>query len=103
MKTLTITKAPNEAFALTNCVVVHPDDFDASYEYVQINGRCVASIAVDRGMERGQLGTSSFHRTWLKVSLNEPVQCVPIKHLKSLEKLDIQVYNFIFSVDSDVW
>jgi hypothetical protein len=93
MKSFVVAKAPNEAFALINSVVIHPEDIDLNFDHVQVNGGSVASVATDRSMARGHLGTSSLHRTWLKVSLNETVTCMPIKHLKSLAKIVIQVRN----------
>ena len=92
MKSLIVSKAPNEAFALTNSVVVHPDDISgAGEDCLLVNGDYVFSVLTDRSVTRGHLGTSSFHRTWAKMSLNEQVQVKLVQVQSHLEKLVIQV------------
>lgn len=36
---LKASKSPNEALALTNCAIVHPDDVPESVKYASIKGK----------------------------------------------------------------
>ena len=88
---LTVSKAPNEAFALTNCVIIHPDDVKGASDCLIVNETFVFSLLTDRSVERGHLGTSSFHRTWARMSLNEQVKVSFLDVKVFLEKIVIQV------------
>ena len=39
-----VAKSPNEALALSNCVIVNPDDFSEKTKYILVDGRLAFSI-----------------------------------------------------------
>lgn len=91
-----ISKAPNEALALTNCVIIHPEDHKSNEDCIILNDTYVFSVLRDKAVERGHLGTSGLHRTWARVSFNDQVSVHPYSPKTTLEKISVQVHFFIF-------
>ncbi|OIR58038.1 MAG: vesicular-fusion protein SEC18 [Amphiamblys sp. WSBS2006] len=75
---LKVIRAPNEILALTNCLLVHPDEFAAGTEYVSVGGACPFKLKRDTLVARGTAGISNLHRGWLSVSLNQEIDVFEI-------------------------
>ena len=68
-----VQKSPNDALALSNCIIVSPEEFDESIQYILINGDYAMTLKRDRSIEKGTLGTANLQRRWAGLSLNEEV------------------------------
>eukprot|EP01135_Chromosphaera_perkinsii_P011551 Nk52_evm9s2438 gene=Nk52_evmTU9s2438 len=75
-KSLLATKSPNDSLALSNCAIVHPNEYDSSVKYVMIRRDgmdFIFSIKADKGVASGMIGFSHRQRRWVGLSLNEEI------------------------------
>jgi vesicle-fusing ATPase len=97
--TFIISKSPSELLALSNCVIFHPDDLPSGCKYVILNESHVFTVKVSKDMsKRGEIGTSSLHRTWAQLSLGQKVSVVPYdpKNDSTIDMLDTLVIQVEF-------
>ncbi|EPZ35768.1 ATPase, AAA-type domain-containing protein [Rozella allomycis CSF55] len=102
---LRVGKSPNEALALTNAVICHPDEFPASIKYVLIERDYVFSLKPHSDISKGYLGFSNVHRSWARLSLNSVVEVQPFDPAKDAStgycaSLQLQVEFLRKSMDS---
>lgn len=96
-KVFRVSKCPNETLALTNCLIVHPRDFDLKTRYVIVDGQFYFNIKPAEGVAQGEIGTSVFHRKYASLSLNQEVQLKiydPSSENLYLASINAQVYSF---------
>ncbi|KAF5363987.1 hypothetical protein D9756_000253 [Leucocoprinus leucothites] len=62
--------SPNEALALTNCLICNPSDFPNG-QHVLVNGTFSATVKHDDTgkVQPGQIAASSLHRQWIGLSI----------------------------------
>ncbi|KAG6891678.1 hypothetical protein C0992_010080 [Termitomyces sp. T32_za158] len=91
-------ESPNAALALTNCAIVHRDDFPKS-QHVCVNEGFVLTLRHDdtNEIQRGTIGVSAVHRQWMKLSVKDvvTVQALPPPpHQRApafLQSIDLEV------------
>lgn len=69
-----VNKSPNDALALSNCVIVSPRDFDPKIQFILLDDTFAFTIRPFEGIAPGELGTSLFHRRFASLSLNQEVK-----------------------------
>eukprot|EP00126_Sphaerothecum_destruens_P012374 Sdes_comp21224_c0_seq1m19880 len=80
IKHLEATRSPNDTFALSNCVVSHPGEFESWVKYVMLfkdKNEYVFSLKEDKQVQPGSLGFSNQQRRWAEVSLRENIAVKP--------------------------
>ncbi|KDR84045.1 hypothetical protein GALMADRAFT_54580 [Galerina marginata CBS 339.88] len=65
-----IASSPSDALALTNCLIVHPSDFQQG-QHVLVNGTYALTVRHDNTgkLQPGIIGASSMQRQWIGLSL----------------------------------
>ncbi|KAG6899609.1 hypothetical protein C0993_008771 [Termitomyces sp. T159_Od127] len=93
-----IVQSPNPALALTNCAIVHREDFSPN-QHVRVNNDHILTVRHDNEnkIERGTIGLSAVHRQWIKLSENDvvAVQALP-------SPPDPEAPAFLQSIDLEV-
>ncbi|KAL7752784.1 transport between ER and Golgi ATPase protein [Sorochytrium milnesiophthora] len=74
---LRVVKCPSEGLALTNCLIVSPQDFDAHCRYVVLNGTHIFTVRADPLVQPGTIGTGNMQRKWAALSLGQEVTVQP--------------------------
>lgn len=97
-----VTKAPNEAYALTNSVVLNPNDISSHTDAIIVNNSFVFSVLKDSAVPKGNIATSSFHRTWAKISINEQVSVQKTLISATITSLTIQIQFLKKSITNDI-
>ncbi|OLL23623.1 Vesicular-fusion protein sec18 [Neolecta irregularis DAH-3] len=91
-----VAKAPSAEFALTNCILVAPQDFPQNTGYIIVDDAFVFSAALVNTVIPGTLGTSGVQREWARWSLNQMVTVAGYDPFRSspqayLGSLDIEL------------
>ncbi|KAJ2938274.1 hypothetical protein O0L34_g17620 [Tuta absoluta] len=77
------TKCPSDELAITNCALIHPDDFPSDVKHVEISTgpsqHFVFSIKFYNGIDRGTVGFSAPQRKWATLSIGQPIDVKPFK------------------------
>ncbi|KAK6463670.1 cytoplasmic protein [Scheffersomyces coipomensis] len=71
-----VEQCPNNAIALSNCIGVHPDDFNqfANHSPILLDGHYVVTIEKSELSKPGTIGLAGDSRKWGKWSLGQTVQ-----------------------------
>ncbi|KAF8622185.1 hypothetical protein AX15_007297 [Amanita polypyramis BW_CC] len=66
-----VVQSPTNALALTNCLIVHPQDFPPG-QHVLVNGQYALTVKHDNtgGLQPGTIGASSMQRQWIGLSVS---------------------------------
>jgi len=85
--TFRVQNSPSNALALTNALIFHPRDLDATkVNHVLVktkeNGDFVLAARNDQTMQQGYLGAAKWHRQWVYLSIGEDVQVLPFDIIK---------------------
>lgn len=73
-RSFVVSKSPSDLLALSNCLIFHPDDITHSCKYVLVNKTYIFTVKISKDMlKRGEIGTSSLHRTWAQLSIGQTV------------------------------
>jgi len=72
-----VNKAPTDALSFTNCLIVHPRDFDQRVRYAIVDNQFYFNIKLAGEIAQGEVGTSVFHRRYASLSLNQEIQIRP--------------------------
>lgn len=92
---LTVAKSPSEALALTNCLILHPDDAkNLGASYTLLSSTYILTVRPSETVLRGTMGMSSPHRNWLQVALGDQLQLDPFDPSTSPVKSYLEVARF---------
>lgn len=74
-------KCPTDELSLTNCVIVHPQDFSDKVQHVEVytspHTKFLFSVAFYQGMTPGTVGFNLMQRKWAVISLNQELTLKP--------------------------
>ncbi|KAH9482940.1 Vesicular-fusion protein sec18 [Psilocybe cubensis] len=94
-----VAASPSDALALTNCLIVHPSDFNPG-THVLVNGSYALTVRHDNTgkLQPGVIGASAMQRQWIGLSLTgdqasvEPLPSPPHPAAPSfLQSIDLEV------------
>ncbi|KAK2466000.1 hypothetical protein APHAL10511_001641 [Amanita phalloides] len=94
-----VASSPSDALALTNCLIVHPQDFPSGH-HVLLNGLFALTVKHDNTgkIPPGTVGPSSLHRQWIGLSVSgdsvkiEPLPLPPSPLAPAfLQVMDIEI------------
>ncbi|KAK1223314.1 transport between ER and Golgi ATPase protein [Marasmius sp. AFHP31] len=88
-----VVSAPSEQFALTNCLAVHPSDFQSG-QHVLLNGQFPITVRTDDSgkIAPGTVGASAMQRSWVGLSVQgDSVTIEPLSSPPYLQSIDIEV------------
>lgn len=76
-------KCPTDDLSLTNCVIIHPQDFSDKVQHVEVytspHTKFLFSVAFYPGMAPGTAGFNLMQRKWAVVSLNQELTVKPFR------------------------
>lgn len=76
-------KCPTDDLSLTNCVIVHPQDFSDQVHHVEVytspHTKFLFSVAFYSGMAPGTVGFNLMQRKWAVISLNQEITVKPFR------------------------
>lgn len=78
-KSLRSVRCPNEELTLTNCVIVHPKEFESvrHVEIIEASGKLIFSLRADNNVPLGDIGFSAVQRKWANISLESKLMVKP--------------------------
>ncbi|KAF8326418.1 vesicular-fusion protein SEC18 [Amanita rubescens] len=94
-----VTSAPSDALALTNCLIVHPQDFPPG-QHILLNNQYALTVKHDNTgkLESGSIGASGIQRQWIGLSVSgESVTIEPLPFHPSpiapafLQSIDLEI------------
>ncbi|KAF9534125.1 vesicular-fusion protein SEC18 [Crepidotus variabilis] len=97
--TFGVVGSPSDALALTNCLIVHPNDF-AQGTHALVNNAFPITLRHDNAgkLQPGMIGASLFQRQWIGLSLTgdtatiDPLPNPPSPHAPAyIQAIDIEV------------
>lgn len=81
--TMKALKCPTDELSLTNCVIVHPNDFSEQVQHVEVytspHTKFLFSLAFYPGMTPGTVGFNLMQRKWAVISLNQEITLKPFQ------------------------
>ncbi|PAV21243.1 vesicular-fusion SEC18 [Pyrrhoderma noxium] len=94
-----VVASPNNALALSNCIILHPNSGFREGDHVLVKNDFPLTVKLDKSLQPHQVGASSMQRQWIGLSLSGDY--VPIGFLKARLEIaeqfstDEMAHNFL--------